>query len=112
MTTVDLLTVVLANVLATMVGFMLGVLIRSSAGAIAAYLVYAFVVPSLAMLLATSQAWFAELRPWVDFDHARTALIDGTVGGPEWTRLAVTGVIWLVVPLAVGLRAVVRAEVK
>ena len=38
--------------------------------------------------------------------------MDGSVTGQQWTQLAVTGVIWLVVPLAVGLRAVVRAEVK
>ena len=112
MTTADLLAVVLANVLATMVGFMLGVLVRASAGAVAAYLVYAFVLPSLAMLLAMSQDWFADLRPWVDFDHARNALIEGTLDVEQWTHLGVTGIIWLVIPLLVGLRGVVRAEVK
>ena len=112
MTVTDLLAVVLANVLAMTVGFMLGVVIRASAGAIAAYLVYAFVLPSLAMLLAMSQQWFADLRPWVDFDHARNALIEGTLGTEQWVHLGVTGVIWLVVPLVVGLVGVVRAEVK
>jgi ABC-2 type transport system permease protein len=38
--------------------------------------------------------------------------MDGVVCSQQWTQLAVTGVIWLVVPLAVGLRAVVRIEVK
>ena len=39
--------IVLANTLGLLVGFMLGVLIRNSAGAIVAYFVYAFVLPTL-----------------------------------------------------------------
>jgi hypothetical protein len=103
---------VLANVLGVLIGFMLAVLIRSSAGALATYFVYAFVLPTIALVLAQSQDWFHDLQPWVDFDFAQNALMDGSVTGQQWTQLAVTGVIWLVVPLAVGLRAVVRAEVK
>jgi hypothetical protein len=104
--------IVLANTLGLLVGFMLGVLIRNSAGAIVAYFVYAFVLPTLSMLLAGGQQWFRDLQPWVDFDFAQNALMDGVVSSQQWTQLAVTGVIWLAIPLAVGLRAVVRAEVK
>ncbi|HET9996643.1 MAG TPA: ABC transporter permease subunit [Nocardioides sp.] len=112
LTATDLLLLVLANVLGVLIGFMLAVLIRSSAGALATYFVYAFVLPTIALVLAQSQDWFHDLQPWVDFDFAQNALMDGSVTGQQWTQLAVTGVIWLVVPLAVGLRAVVRAEVK
>ena len=112
LTATDLLLLVLADVLGVLVGFMLAVLIRSSAGALATYFVYAFLLPTLALILAESQDWFRDLQPWVDFDFAQNALVDGVVSSQQWTQLAVTGVIWLVVPLAVGLRAVVRAEVK
>jgi ABC-2 type transport system permease protein len=112
LTATDLLLLVLANVLGVLVGFMLAVLIRSSAGALATYFVYAFVLPTIALVLAQSQAWFRDLQPWVDFDFAQGALMEGVVSGQQWAQLAVTGVIWLAVPLAVGLRAVVRAEVK
>ncbi len=108
----NLLTIELANVLSMLVGFMLGVVIRSSAGALVAYFLYQFLLPTLALVLAAKQAWFEDLQPWVDFDFAQGALIDGAVGSQEWSHLAVTGLIWLVVPLAVGLRLVVRAEVK
>ena len=47
-----LLTIVLANVLGMLVGFMLGVVIRNSAGAIVAYFVYSLLLPTLSMLLA------------------------------------------------------------
>jgi hypothetical protein len=108
----NLLTIALANVLGLLVGFMLGVLIRNSAGALAAYFVYAFLLPTLSLLLAASQDWFRKLQPWIDFDHAQGALIEGTLSAQQWTHLAVTGAIWLVVPLIVGLGLVVRAEVK
>ena len=49
---VTLLHVVLANVLVLLVGFMLGVVIRNSAGAIVAYFLYSFVMPTLTDLLA------------------------------------------------------------
>ena len=112
LTAANLLTIELANVLGMLVGFMLGVLVRSSAGALVAYFVYQFLLPTLALILAAQQDWFRELQPWVDFDFATGALLEGALSSQQWTQLAVTGLIWLVVPLAVGLRLVVRAEVK
>jgi hypothetical protein len=91
---------------------MLGVLIRSSTGAIVAYFVYSFLVPTLSVLLAASQDWFRHLQPWIDFKYAQGTLIDGTVTTQQWEHLAVTAVIWLLVPLSVGLGLVGRAEVK
>jgi ABC-2 type transport system permease protein len=108
----DLLNIVLANVLGLLVGFMLGVLIRSSAGAIVAYFVYSFVLPTLSMLLASSQGWFRDLQPWVDFNFAQTALFNGSLTGEQWAQLGVTSLAWLVVPTAVGIRLVLRSEVK
>ncbi|MCW2845109.1 MAG: hypothetical protein JWN22_3025 [Nocardioides sp.] len=104
--------IVLANVLGLLVGFMLGVLIRNSAGAIVAYFVYSFVLPTLTMLLANGQQWFHDLQPWVDFNFTQGALFNGTLNGEEWAQLGVTGAIWLVVPLAVGVWSVLRSEVK
>jgi hypothetical protein len=111
-TVVNLLTLDLANVLGMLVGFMLGVLIRGSAGALVAYFIYQFLLPSLGLVLAAKQSWFQELQPWVDFNFYQGALLEGTVSSQEWTYLAVTGLAWMVIPLAVGLRLVVRAEVK
>jgi ABC-2 type transport system permease protein len=95
-----------------LVGFMLGVVIRSSAGALVAYFVYSFLLPTLSIILAASQDWFRDLQPWVDFDHAHSALFDGALTAQQWIHLAVTGTIWLVIPLTVGLGFVMRAEVK
>jgi len=112
LTVTNMLTLILANVLALLVGFMLGVVIRSSAGALVGYFVYSFVLPTLFVVLATSQDWFRDLQPWVDFKYAGGTLIDGTVTIQQWEYLGVTSVIWVVIPLAIGLRFVMRAEVK
>jgi ABC-2 type transport system permease protein len=37
---------------------------------------------------------------------------DGALTGEQWANIAVTGMIWMVIPLAVGLGFVTRAEVK
>ena len=111
-TLVDLLNITLANTLGLLVGFMLGVLIRSSAGAIVAYFVYSFVLPTLAMLLASSQQWFKDLQPWVDFNFAQTALFEGSLSTEQWAQLGVTSVAWLLVPTAIGVWLVMRSEVK
>jgi ABC-2 type transport system permease protein len=108
----NLVTIVLANVLGLLVGFMLGVLIRSSAGAIVAYFIYSFLLPTLAALLANSQGWFRDLQPWVDFNFAQGALYDGALTATQWAHLGVTSVVWLIVPTAVGVGLVMRSEVK
>jgi hypothetical protein len=104
--------IVLGNVLGMLVGFMLGVLLRSSPGAIVGYFVYGFVLPPLSMLLAANQEWFANAQPWVDFNFAQGNLFNGDMGGDHWAQLGVTGLFWLAVPMAFGLWRVLRAEVK
>lgn len=104
--------IVLGSVLSMMFGFMLGVVIRNSAGAIVAYFVYTLVLPPLLGLLAMSQQWFADLQPWVDYSYAQTALFEGGLSSEQWQQLAVSGTLWFLVPLAIGLVVVRRAEVK
>ena len=105
---------VLGMILSLLIGFMLGVLIRSSTGAIVAYFVLTFVLPTIFGLLAESQQWFRDLQPWVDFQFAQTGLFifDQALTGEQWANIAVSGLGWLLVPLAVGLAFVMRAEVK
>jgi hypothetical protein len=109
---VDLLYLLLGNTLLVMVGFMLGVLIRASAGALVAYFSYAFIAPTLLTLLAVNQAWFRDWQPWVDPHYSQDALFQGGFTAEQWTQLAVTSVVWLVVPLAVGVLGLLRSEVK
>ena len=104
--------ILLAQVLGMTIGFMLGVVFRNSAGALVGYFVYAFVLPGLFGLLAATQKWFRDVQPWVDFSFAQNKLFNAPVSGEEWANLATSGLLWLVLPLAFGLWAVLRSEVK
>jgi ABC-2 type transport system permease protein len=103
----------LGQTLLLLVGFVvLGALIRNSSGAIVAYMLYAFVAPGLLAFLAFSQAWFADARPWLDAKYSQDALLRGELTGDGWSHLAVTSLVWLVVPMAVAVVNVLRSEVK
>jgi len=104
--------IILANLLGMAVGFMLGVLIRNSPGAIVAYFVYSLLLPTITSVLAETQEWFADKQPWVDFNYAQGALFDGDMGAEQWAQLGVTGLFWLVIPLTIGVWSVLRSEVK
>ena len=95
-----------------LVGFVLGALIRNSSGAIVAYMLYGFVVPGLLAFLAFSQDWFADARPWLDAKYNQDALLRGQLAGDGWSHLAVTSLVWLVVPMTVAVVNVLRSEVK
>jgi ABC-type transport system involved in multi-copper enzyme maturation permease subunit len=93
-------------------GFAFGALFLNSPAGIVIYFVYSFVLPTIFAIAAALMNWFERLQPWIDFNFSQSPLIDGTIEGQDWAKLAVSGVIWLVVPLAVGVWRIRRAEVK
>jgi hypothetical protein len=106
------LLILLADGLGMLMGFTLGVLIRNSAGAIVAYFVYALVLQAVFEPLAAFQDWFHDIRGWIDFNFDVNQLYDGGLTATDWAHLGVAGTVWLVIPLLVGLRVVLRSEVK
>jgi ABC-2 type transport system permease protein len=102
----------LGNTLLLLVGFTLGALVRNSPGAIVGYMVYAFVAPGLLAFLAFNQTWFRDARPWVDPKFNQDTLLQGTLSGDGWAHLAVTTLVWLVLPLTVAVFNLLRSEVK
>ncbi len=111
-TAVDVAHFALGQTLLLLVGFVLGALIRNSSGAIVAYMLYGFVAPGLLAFLAFNQDWFADARPWVDAKYNQDVLLRGDLTGDGWSHLAVTSVVWLVVPMVVAVVNVLRSEVK
>jgi ABC-type transport system involved in multi-copper enzyme maturation permease subunit len=92
-------------------GFAFGALLLNTAAAIVIYFVYSFILPGL-MELGTLMDWFKDVRPWIDFANAQNPIIEADVSAEQWAQLAVSGLIWLVLPLAIGIWRVLRAEVK
>jgi hypothetical protein len=104
--------IVLADGIGMLMGFMLGVLFRSSPAAIVGYFVYSLVLPGVSGALANANDWWNQHGAWFDLNWASNRLYDNTLTGEMWAQLGVTTLIWLVLPLAIGLRALMRAEVK
>jgi ABC-type transport system involved in multi-copper enzyme maturation permease subunit len=94
-------------------GFALGALLLSTPAALVVFFVYKWALPGV--LFALTSAWdaFEGIGPWVNFQAALLPLGDLSVStGEEWGHLLVSGTIWLALPLVVGIRRILRAEVK
>ncbi|GAA1962289.1 hypothetical protein GCM10009798_22570 [Nocardioides panacihumi] len=103
--------IVLADQIGMLMGFMLGVLLRSSPAAIVGYFVYSLVLPGVSGALTNANDWWHQHVGWFDLTWASGNLYDD-MSRQEWAQLGVTTLIWLVLPLAIGLRTLMRAEVK
>jgi ABC-2 type transport system permease protein len=108
----EALYITLGDSVGMAMGFMLGALIRNSAGAIVAYFVYSFVLPTLSGLLADAQDWWHRLQPWLDFNFDQYRLYDGGLSAEQWAQTGVASLLWLVLPLAIGVTMLMRSEVK
>lgn len=106
------LTYFVLFVLSLASGFALGALFLNSPAGIVVYFVYSFVLPVPFAIGAALMSWFNDLRPWVDFNFAETPLGDGTIHGSGWAHLVTSGLIWLGLPLAIGIWRIGRTEVK
>jgi ABC-type transport system involved in multi-copper enzyme maturation permease subunit len=107
------LQMMLYNLVGMAFGFALGVVLRNSAAAIVGYFVASLVMPGILALLAQVRSWFEDLQPWIDWHHTQVALLDGATNTvKEWAMLGSTTMIWIVLPLVIGLLSLRRSEVK
>ena len=105
--------IVLGDLVGMAIGFTLGVVLRASAAAIVGYFVVSLVMPGILALLALVREWFLDLQPWIDWNYTQVELFDGATNtGKEWAMLGSTTMIWIVIPLVVGLLSLRRSEVK
>ena len=105
--------ILLGNLVGMAIGFTLGVVLRNSAAAIVGYFVASLVLPGILALLAQVRSWFADLQPWIDWNYTQVALFENdTDTAREWAMLASTTVIWIALPLVIGLLFLRRSEVK
>ena len=93
-------------------GFAFAALLLNSPAAIVLYMVYSFVLPGIFEIGAQLIGWFDSIRPWIDFNYSQGPLVDSTMTSDDWAHFAVSGLLWLVLPLAIGFWRVLRAEVK
>ncbi|NUR07933.1 MAG: ABC transporter permease [Nocardioidaceae bacterium] len=90
-------------------GLAFGLLFLNSAAAIVTY----FVLPTAFSIVAGLWKPLEEAAPWVDLGTSQQPLFSGTdLSTDQWLHLATGTLIWVVLPFALGLLRVLRAEVK
>jgi ABC-2 type transport system permease protein len=108
----DFAAFLLTQVLAMLGGFALAALLLNTPAAIVLFFVYKWVLPGLFAIGAALVGWFGSLAPWLDFQSAQEAIWEWSSSGEDWAQLVVSGLLWLGLPLAIGIWRVLRAEVK
>ncbi len=105
---------VLANAIGVLIGFAIAMLLMNTAASIVTYFIYTLVVPTVAQIAGALISWLGPIIPWIEFNAAQQPLFseDFSMTGEQWAQLATSGFIWLVVPFALGLWRLLRAEVK
>ncbi|GAC69636.1 ABC transporter permease subunit [Gordonia soli] len=93
-----------------LLGFGFAALILNTPGAIVAY----FALPSALSLVTQLVPWFKDnIGGWIDTTATNIPFqaSEWATGG-EWARLAVSGIIWIAIPLTLGVIRILRSEVK
>lgn len=109
----DLAGFTVTQTLAMLGGFALATLLLNTPAAIVLFFVYRFVLPGVFGIGTELSEGFGKVAVWVDFQGAQEDIYEWSLSGAEaWGHLVVSGFIWLVLPLGLGIWRVLRAEVK
>ncbi|MFC7876246.1 hypothetical protein [Isoptericola sp. NPDC057391] len=73
---------------------------------------FMLVLPPLSSMLAAVFDGYAAVAPWVDLSTTMTVLTAPTVAGEQWARLGVATLVWVGLPLALGMRRLLRIEIR
>ncbi|GGB20355.1 hypothetical protein GCM10011492_07830 [Flexivirga endophytica] len=102
-----LLGVVVGQLLYMSIGVAFGMLIQNTPGAIVAFLI----LPTLWSILG-SFSWSESVAKWADTNRTLSPLYDGSMQGDDWPKLFVSLLIWLALPMSVGIWRMTHSEVK
>ncbi len=90
-------------------GFAFGMLLMNTAAAIVLY----YVIPIAWTVLFSMVGSLEKVAPWLDVNSAMApAFEQRTFQSADWAHLAVSGTIWVLLPLALGLFRLLHREVK
>ncbi len=90
-------------------GLAFGLLFLNSAAAIVTY----FVLPTAFTILSSLWKSLDKVQPWIDLGTSQQPLFSAAnMTGEQWAQLTTSTLLWVVLPFALGLVRVLRAEVK
>lgn len=98
------------QLLNVVMGVAFGLLLLRTPTAISVF----FILPAVSSILFTTVPALADLAPWLDIQTAQTPLANGdfSLTGEQLGQVAVTGLLWVGLPLLAGWWRATRAEVK
>lgn len=75
-------------------------------------LVGLLVIPTVWSVIGTMVSGLRDWLPWLDLGTATTPFFDGVVHARDWAHLGTASLIWVGLPLLVGVSRTLRSEVK
>lgn len=108
--TQGLIQVIVLQMSAIVQGLAFGMLLMNSAAAIVTY----FVLPIVFNIVFSLVDALRDPAPWIDLGTAQTPLfeLDDPLTGEEWAQVGVTAVIWILLPLVLGVIRLLHSELK
>jgi hypothetical protein len=109
---------VTANVIASLLaGFLLGILWGLAFGMLflnsAVAIVLYFLVPTITSVVSGVWSSARDWLIWVDLGTSQGALFsEGGPTGEQWAQIGTGSLVWIVLPGALGVWRILRAEVK
>lgn len=95
------------------IGFALACLFLNTPAAIVVFFVYSWVLPTLLVLGTLAWDWFHDIFQWLDFSSAQEPFFNGwDFSGKDIALLLSSAFVWVGIPLILGVRRIMRAEVK
>jgi ABC-2 type transport system permease protein len=98
----------LLQVLGVVMGVGFGLLLMNTPAAIVLY----FLIPTAFTILIATVAAVKDVATWLDLNGAMAPLSSGSMSTGDWQRLATAGLLWIALPLALGIIRLLRREVK
>ena len=89
-------------------GLGFAMLLRNTPAAIVTY----FVLPTAWTILGGLVSWVESAAEWLDLNRTMEPLFTGSLTTEQWAQLGASVGVWVVLPLAVGMWLLTRAEVK
>lgn len=97
-----------AGELNLLMGLGFGLLLMSPAFAIVAF----FALPTVFSVIGELISGFRDVWTWLDTSVTFGPLMEGTASGEDWAKLAVSSLVWIAIPVTLGLMRTNRREVK
>jgi ABC-2 type transport system permease protein len=89
-------------------GLGFGMLLRNTPAAVVLY----YVLPTAWSILGSMVSWVEDAARWLDLNRTMEPLFTGSLTGEQWAQLGTSVTVWVLLPLALGMWQLTRAEVK